>query len=112
MKPSHRLILLFLAAQMVAPSSRAQPITLQPNGILSLQANSINNVRVVKQTSDGTEVILAMDYSYDGFGGPSATLIPVVEKRDQKGVSAWFGADPLTIGVGRGPISIDRKSVV
>lgn len=84
---------------------QAQPLILQPNQP-QIGGNGIKNVRVVRQNPEGTEVVLAMDYTYDGFGGLTALVLPVIEKKDQKGIGHWFGLDPVTIGVGRGPVSV------
>lgn len=86
----------------------AQPVLIQPNDPFQRPATgtSISNLRVFNQSANGTELVLAMDYSYDGQRGMVASLLPVIEKRDQKGVSAWFGSDPVTIGAGRGPIAM------
>lgn len=84
----------------------AQPILTQPNPFQPQTGTGIANLRVTQQSADGTEVVLAMDYSYDGFGGPNAQILPLIEKKDQKGIAAWFGADPVTVGVGKGVISL------
>ena len=84
-------------------SAQVQPFdTLRPG-------TSISNVRVGNQSRDGTEATLIMDVSYDGSRGSTAVLIPKFEKKGQKEVSSWFGADPVTIGQGKGTISIKAK---
>ncbi len=87
----------------------AQPIITQPTPIQPQMGNGVANLRVGNLSQDGTEVILTMDSSYDGFGGRSAKIIPIIQKKDQQQVSGWFGADPVTIGPGRGMISIKVK---
>jgi hypothetical protein len=67
------------------------------------------NLRVARQSPDKTEVVMAFEYRYDGSAGASAQIAFAIEKRDQKGVSSWFGAEPLVIGVGRGPLSVKVK---
>jgi hypothetical protein len=71
--------------------------------------NGISNLRVTRQSADKTEVVLTMDYSYDGFSGPAALVLPIIEKRGGKSISAWFGADPVIVGRGRGPVSVKVK---
>ena len=87
----------------------AQPILIQPGdpfGARQTIGSGVENLRVVEQSADGTEAQLTMDYSYDGFSGPVAQLLPVIGKKGQKSVSAWFGSDPVTVGRGRGTITI------
>jgi hypothetical protein len=87
----------------------AQPILIQPGNSFGARqsiGSGVENLRVVEQSADGTEAQLTMDYSYDGFSGAIAQLLPVIGKKGQKGVSAWFGADPVTVGQGRGTITI------
>jgi hypothetical protein len=88
----------------------AQPILVPLDSPQAQIAESrFNNPRVVRQSADGTEVTLAIDYAYDGIAGPTAIIIPVIEKRGQKGIGAWFGADHVTLGRGRGIISFRIK---
>ena len=90
----------------------AQPVLIQPNnpfGGTQMSGSGIENLRVMKQTADGTEALITMDYSYDGFGGSIAQVVPVIGKRGEKGVSAWFGSDPVTVGRGRGTITVKVK---
>lgn len=87
----------------------AQPVLIQPNDPFAQRlpvGSGVENLRVVEQNTDGTEALLTMDYTYDGFAGPIARLLPVIGKRNERGVSGWFGADPVTVGRGRGTISI------
>jgi hypothetical protein len=87
----------------------AQPILIQPGNSFGARqpiGSGVENLRVVEQSADGTEAQLTMDYSYDGFSGAIAQLLPVIGKKGQKGVSAWFGSDPVTVGQGRGTITI------
>ena len=71
--------------------------------------NNIQNLRVLNQSANGTEVTLTLDYSYDGASGSSARLLPVIANKNQQKVSSWFGADPVTIPTGHGTISIKIK---
>ena len=89
----------------------AQPILIQPNDPFGRApvGSGIENLRVSQQSADGTEALLTMDYTYDGFSGPIALLLPVIGKRGERGVAAWFGADPITVGRGRGTVSIKVK---
>src|SRR5215510_14261119 len=91
-----------------APSLLAQPVIIQPADPFGNQksfGNGVENLRVARQNPEGTEVQLTMDYAYDGFGGPVAQVLPIIGKKGQGGVSAWFGADPVTVGRGRGTIT-------
>ncbi|MBI4658427.1 MAG: hypothetical protein HY735_06210 [Verrucomicrobia bacterium] len=98
-----------LVFQLSLGSILAQPIIPQAGPFQSRPSTGITNLRVTHQSADGTEVILTMDYSYDGLRGLTALVVPVIEKRGQKGVAAWFGADPVTVGAGKGLISIKTK---
>jgi hypothetical protein len=87
----------------------AQPVIIQPGAPFGNQppaGSGIENLRVSQQSADGTEAQLTMDYTYDGFAGPIAQVLPVIGKKGQKGVSAWFGSDPVTVGRGRGTITL------
>src|SRR5205823_2300279 len=94
-----------VAIQLALAPILAQPLLIQPN-MRPLGGSGVSNLRVIEQSKDGTEVLLGMDVMYDGFGGQTAQVVPLIEKRDQKGVSKWFGADPITVAIGKGPISI------
>lgn len=87
----------------------AQPVIIRPNDPFGNQqtiGSGVENLRLVEQNADGTEALLTMDYSYDGFSGPVALLLPIIGKKGETGVSRWFGADPVTVGRGRGTVSI------
>src|SRR5688572_27225279 len=87
----------------------AQPVLIQPNDPFGQRAPVVmgaENLRVSQQNADGTEALLTLDYTYDGFAGPVALILPVIGKRGQQGVGAWFGSDPVTVGSGRGTISV------
>src|SRR5688572_23951432 len=87
----------------------AQPVLIQPNDPFGQRAPVVmgaENLRVSQQNADGTEALLTLDYTYDGFAGPLALILPVIGKRGQQGVGAWFGSDPVTVGSGRGTISV------
>src|SRR5687767_1871764 len=86
----------------------AQPAFNQPNDPFGQRPVGMGaeNLRVAQQNADGTEALLTMDYTYDGFAGPVAVILPIIGKRGQRGVSAWFGSDPVTVGRGRGTISV------
>ena len=104
-----RIILITLVCLGGALPVAGQPVLIQPNRNQPVFGSGVNNLRVVSQSPDGTDVLLAMDYTYDGFGGQTALIFPVIDKKDQKGVSGWFGADPVTVVVGKGQISIKVK---
>lgn len=98
---------IYLIGSLVIPFSiAAQPILQQPEPLRPRSVNSLSNLRVVSQNDSKTEAVLAMDYTYDGLWGGSVKLLPVIEKRDQPGVAAWFGTDPVSVTAGRGLISI------
>lgn len=99
----------WMAFQLGFSFTQAQPILNPQSPFQTPAGTGIANLRVTQQSADGTEAILTMDYSYDGIAGRSAVAIPLIEKRDQKGVSAWFGADPVAIGIGKGVFSIKVK---
>ncbi len=110
MKFLERSVVWLLVAQLSGwPALLAQPVIIQPGSPFGAQQNlgsGIDNLRISQQSPDGAEAHLTMDYSYDGFGGPVAQILPVIGKKGQKGVSAWFGADPVTVGRGRGTITL------
>ena len=103
------LTLSLTALSLSAGLVLAQPVLTPQNPFQPQTGSGINNLRTVSQSADGTEVVFSVDFSYDGFGGRTALIYPVIEKRDQKGVSLWFGADPVTVGQGRGIISLKVK---
>ena len=101
-----------LVLQLSGLALFAQPILIQPNdpfGQRPVIGMGVENLRVVEQSADGTEALLTMDYSYDGFAGTTAKIVPMIGKKGQRGVSGWFGSDPVTIGRGSGTISIKVK---
>lgn len=99
----------WLVLDLGAYRLHAQPVITQPGALQNRPATGISDLRITSQSADGTEVVLTIEYGYDGLGGPTALIVPMIEKRGQKGVAAWFGADPVTIGAGRGIISIKVK---
>ena len=110
MKHLRALLVWCLVAQLAVPPVIAQPIIIQQDTFRpATGGRTISNLRLVTQSSDGTEAVFAFDYTYDGLGGLSALILPVVEKRDQKGISAWFGVDPVTVAPGRGPLAVKIK---
>src|ERR1700690_4269969 len=105
MKILNSLRLGLLAAQVGLAIASAQPVIIQPGQNPMFQSgggNGFSNLRVTHQSEDGTEATLTMEYSYDGSGGPSARIAPVIVDRKNKEVSKWFGADSVTIGQGHG----------
>src|SRR5688572_12095338 len=81
----------------------AQPVFdgIDPFNQRSAVGMGAENLRVAQQTPDGTEALITLDYTYDGFAGPVALILPVIGKRGQRSVGAWFGSDPVTVGRGR-----------
>jgi hypothetical protein len=109
MKSAQFSLVCLLAAQLNGGPLFGQPVILPQSPFRPLAANSINNLRVVRQSADRSEVVLSMSYSYDGVAGPNAMILPVIEKRGQAGVSRWFGCDPVTVGQGKGLISLKLR---
>ncbi|HEY1172250.1 MAG TPA: hypothetical protein VGH19_12825 [Verrucomicrobiae bacterium] len=102
-----QFLLCLLGLVLVAVQVQAQPVIIGGSDPLrGGGGNTIRNLRVTEKTADGTEAVLTMEYSYDGNLGASAFVVPVIQKKGEKGVSAWFGADPQTVGRGRGLISV------
>ena len=90
-----------LAAQLGLAPLSAQPILLQPMGRGVMTGNDISNLKVGKQSADGTEVELTMDVTYDGMSGQSVRIVPVISDRKNPAVSQWFGAETKVVGQGR-----------
>ncbi len=86
----------------------AEPVLIQPQNP-AISGTSLSNLRVRSQSADGTEAVLTVDFMYDGLRGPTARLLPVITDKKQPNVSIWFGANPVTIGAGRGTISLKVK---
>ena len=82
---------------------------LPASALAQASGNAIKNLHAVKQSADGTEVTFTLDYSYDGSSGATARLLPVIAEKDQRKVSSFFGADPVSIPTGSGNISITVK---
>jgi hypothetical protein len=83
----------------------AEPVLITPRNP-TLAGSSLSNLRLRSQSTDGSEAVLTLDYVYDGINGPSVRLLPVITDKQQPKVSGWFGADPVTIGTGRGTVSL------
>ena len=108
MRVFHAFLSWLLAIQLSLPSlAFAQGVLQQPgNPFVSAGGTTITNLRLAGLTPDGSEATLQMNYTYDGFGGQVAQIVAVLDKKDQKGVSAWFGCDPVSVGQGRGLVSL------
>ncbi len=92
---------------LLAGPVSAQPVIVGGNDPLRGGGGStVRNLRVTEKSPDGTEAILTMDYTYDGSMGAAAFVVPVIQKKGDKNVGAWFGADPQTVGRGRGIVSV------
>jgi hypothetical protein len=109
MKSIHLPLICLLACQVQIAPLYSQIGGIQQDPFKINTGSSIRNLRVSKQSPDGTELTLDMDYAFDGASGPTALLLPVIEKKDHKGASAWFGADPKVVSKGRGLVSIKVK---
>lgn len=71
--------------------------------------NGVQNLRVLKQSDDGSEATFSLDYYYDGGSETTARLFPVIADKSQQKVSRWFGADSVTVPTGHGIISVKVK---
>ncbi|MEW6306211.1 MAG: hypothetical protein AB1705_22320, partial [Verrucomicrobiota bacterium] len=100
-----RLLLLCALFLLPAHDSFSQLSSTQ-DPFRSQVGNTVRNLRVTRFSPDRTEALLTMEYAYDGFGGPTALIVPVIEKKGQPNVASWFGADPVTVGKGRGIVSV------
>ena len=98
MNALNRFFSLVLIVQLALGPAFAQGFDTPPFGGFSANNNvsGISNLKVVDQSADGTEVTLNFDYTYDGFSGPTAKIIVVIEKKGEKGVAGWFGCDPCS----------------
>ncbi|HEY3863925.1 MAG TPA: hypothetical protein VGO59_18775 [Verrucomicrobiae bacterium] len=98
---------------LFALASRAQPILVYPQGVYSqgqaFAGASLSNLRVRNESTYSTEMILTVDFSYDGLHGSSARIVPVITDKKTAHVSRWFGANPVLVGTGRGTISFPVK---
>ena len=82
-----------------------EPITI-PRLDQTMMVNSISKLRVAEQSEDGMELTLVMEYSYNGRSGPSAVIVPIVDRKNQPEIATWFGADMVTVPRGKGPVSV------
>jgi hypothetical protein len=101
--------LVLIAHFLFTPMLLAQTTLVPPTGFQSPLSSGVSNLRIVSQSADGTEIVLTMDYSYDGFGGSTVRLLPLFEKKGVKEASGWFGSDPVAVARGKGLISIKAK---
>ena len=109
MKSLRKLLLVATLAALFSNRQQAAPPIEFPGATIAQSGTGITRLRVLRQSEDGTEVVLTMDYNYDGFAGTTAVILPVIKKKGQPGVSGWFGCDPAVVPQGRGPISIKVK---
>ncbi len=86
-----------LAQPVLAPFGQSSP---------SIGGNKISNVRIVSRSKDGTEIVLALQYQYDGLHGDSVRLLPVIQASDIPGAHRWFGVDPVDVPRGKGFVSM------
>src|SRR3954462_13071056 len=101
------LIGLLVAWWNIVPPAIAQSRPFTQPGLpgVSKIGVSIQYPRVVEQSADGTDVLLGINFSYDGFAGTSVILQPVVKDSHDPHVSFHFVAPPVTIGRGQGIIN-------
>ncbi|MCL5098467.1 MAG: hypothetical protein M1608_13250 [Candidatus Omnitrophica bacterium] len=90
-------------------SLTAQPIVIHPEIFTPQAPNGFSYLRVAGQTNNGTELLLVVNYVYNGLNGPTAKIVPVIKSSRQKGIAAWFETEPVTIGQGRGQIALRIK---
>ncbi len=109
MKSLHRCGIGLLAFQMGLASLCARQILLQPQGRGATIVNNISNLRVGRQSADGTELELTMEVTYDGLRGPTVRIVPIISDRKKAEVSHWFGAETKVVGQGKGTISLKVK---
>jgi hypothetical protein len=86
----------------------AQPALVVPQN-QSLAGSTLSNLRLLKQSDDGTEAVLTVDFIYDGLHGPPARVLPLIIENKEPKVSSWFGADPVSISAGAGTVSLKVK---
>ncbi|MCF7709176.1 MAG: hypothetical protein K9N52_09790 [Verrucomicrobia bacterium] len=100
-------VLTLVALLSGSAAVNAQPILIQPVfEEPEARFNTIKNIYVMERSEDGTELVLGFDYTYNGAGGGTAQVVPVIEKKGLSNASAWFGANPVTINEGRGAVSV------
>ena len=58
--------------------------------------SSLSNLRLLKQSANGTEAVLTLSFVYDGLRGPTALLLPMITDRKDSKIAGWFGANPVT----------------
>lgn len=97
-----------LSALVLTSSGQPRPIDI-PQLNTDLLINGVSNLRVGSMSADGTETTLIMEYTYNGNNGPTALLVPVIDSRNQNGISGWFGAEQVAVPRGRGPVSFKVK---
>ncbi|HEX3718838.1 MAG TPA: hypothetical protein VH595_12790 [Verrucomicrobiae bacterium] len=90
---------------LIAP----QQNLIAPQQSQAFAGSSLSNLRVLRQSADGSEAILTIDFTYDGLRGPSARLLPIITDKKKSNISGWFGADPVTISAGHGTVSLKIK---
>jgi hypothetical protein len=99
----------YIGVVLLSLSVYAEPILIAPQQTQFFAGSSLSNLRVLKQSANGTETILTLDFTYDGLRGQTARLLPIVSDRKKSQVSGWFGADPVTISSGHGTVSLKVK---
>jgi hypothetical protein len=96
----------YIGLLLLSGSLCAQPILVTPQQKDAFAGSSLSNLRLLKQSPDGAEAILIVDFRYDGLYGPTARLLTLISDNKQPKVSDWFGANPVTISSGHGTISL------
>ncbi len=107
----HPLIACLLAGRLLAAAAAVStPVVPRMDSMQDFGGGTgCSSLRLMEQSPDGTEAVLAMEYEYNGMAGFTAQVFPVLEKKGQKGVNAWFGVDPVMVPKGRGAISMKVK---
>ena len=111
MKRSGNAVICLSALLLGAPGDlRAQPGGIDFRnfpGQSTVIGTGAQNLRVFPENRERTVYQLTIDYTYDSSGGSTrAEIVPVIGKRNQEGVSGWFGCNPVTIGPGRGTVTL------
>jgi hypothetical protein len=114
--PMKQVVARYAGWMLLSLTVSAEPMLIAPQQNLiapqqsqAFAGSSLSNLRVLRQSADGSEAILTIDFTYDGLRGPSARLLPIITDKKKPNISGWFGADPVTISVGHGTVSLKIK---
>jgi hypothetical protein len=114
--PMKQVVARYAGWMLLSLTVSAEPMLIAPQQNLiapqqsqAFAGSSLSNLRVLRQSADGSEAILTIDFTYDGLRGPSARLLPIITDKKKPNISGWFGADPVTISAGHGTVSLKIK---